>query len=504
MGEVRASQIREETPVKETMALAAELCRHFYGLGWVAGSGGSIMLKVEGRQLFVIAPSGVQKERMLAEDMYILSTDGNVLSSPSPKPLPHKSPKCSDCAPLFLKTYQMRNAGAVIHSHGLESCLATMLDPRAKEFRITHMEMIKGIAGHGYNDELIVPIIENSAHEYELTDSLAEGIAAYPRSTAVLVRNHGVFIWGDSWISAKIQAECYHYLFEAAYKLYQLGRDPADPNHGPIKNLKSSVSHIYSSLENGTNEAHRERECYPSVMVLDIEGTTTPLSFVTEILFPYARNHVGNHLRHTYDNEETQLDIKLLQQQVEQDLNEGVPDAQPIPYNGSKEDLISAIEANVLSMIESDRKITALKQLQGHIWRSGYANGELKGEVFDDVPKALSEWHSAGTKVYIYSSGSREAQRLLFGNTNFGDLRKFLCGYFDTRIGNKRQACSYKEIFLSVGVDDPSDITFATDVLQEAVAAKEAGLRAVLVLRPGNAPLDPNHGFRTVSSLLDI
>jgi methylthioribulose 1-phosphate dehydratase/enolase-phosphatase E1 len=128
----------------------------------------------------------------------------------------------------------MRNAGAVIHSHGIEACLATMINPSSTEFRITHMEMIKGIIGHGYYDELVVPIIENSAREYDLTDSLAAAMEAYPKATAVLVRNHGIYIWGDSWISAKTQAECYHYLFEAALRLHQLGLDPADPKHGPL------------------------------------------------------------------------------------------------------------------------------------------------------------------------------------------------------------------------------------------------------------------------------
>ncbi|KAL0362678.1 UNVERIFIED_CONTAM: putative bifunctional methylthioribulose-1-phosphate dehydratase/enolase-phosphatase E1 1 [Sesamum calycinum] len=156
-------------------------------------------------QLVVMSPSGVQKERMMEEDMYVLSPSGSVLYEPLAKPWPYKPPKCSDCGPLFMKAYEMRNAGAVIHSHGMESCLVTMLDPSAKEFRITHMEMIKGIQGHGYYDELVVPIIENTAHERELTDSLAEAIKAYPKTTAVLVRNHGIYIWGDSWISAKTQ-----------------------------------------------------------------------------------------------------------------------------------------------------------------------------------------------------------------------------------------------------------------------------------------------------------
>ncbi|MCO5606093.1 hypothetical protein L7F22_060280 [Adiantum nelumboides] len=505
--------------LKQATSLAAELCKQFYGLGWVSGTGGSISLKVHdastplAQQLIVMAPSGVQKERMLPEDMYILDADGNILSAPIPKPAPHRPPKCSECAPLFMKAYKMRKAGAVIHSHGMESCLATMINPAAKEFRITHMEMIKGINGHSYYDELVVPIIENTPREYELTDSLAEAMRAYPKSTAVLVRNHGIYVWGDSWISAKTQAECYHYLFDAALRLHNLGLDPTDSKHGPLKTVRAAP---LDSFSNGTvldNETHATvskglsspQSPNPLVVVLDIEGTTTPISFVTEVLFPYARDNVRTHLESTYESEETQADINLLRKQAEQDVKDGVSGAQLIPStDGDRDKIIAAVEANVISMIKADRKVAALKELQGHIWRSGYMKGELQGEVFEDVPKALSEWHAAGAKVYIYSSGSREAQRLIFGNTQYGDLRPFLCGYFDTFIGNKREARSYKEIFLSVGVDEPSQIVFATDVLQEAIAAKDAGVTAVLVVRPGNALLPEGHGFRTVSNLLEI
>ncbi|KAJ0792431.1 putative methylthioribulose-1-phosphate dehydratase, HAD superfamily, enolase-phosphatase E1 [Helianthus annuus] len=122
-------------------------------------------------------------------------------------------------------------------------------------------------------------------------------------------------------------------------------------------------------------------------------------------------------------------------------------------------------------MIKSDRKITSLKQLQGHIWRTGFEKNELKGVVFDDVPGALEKWHACEIKVYIYSSGSRLAQRLLFGYTDYGDLRNYLCGFCDTTVGNKKESRSYVEISESLGVHKPSEILFVTDVYQEAVAA---------------------------------
>ncbi|XP_039002671.1 probable bifunctional methylthioribulose-1-phosphate dehydratase/enolase-phosphatase E1 [Hibiscus syriacus] len=492
MGSVSQAYI-ESKAVKETRSLISELCRQFYNLGWVSGTGGGITMKVHDtcipkpQQLILMSPSGVQKERMEPDDMYILSGEGSIISSPSPKPNPHKPPKCSDCAPLFMKAYHMRDAGSVIHSHGIESCLVTMINPLLKEFRITH--------------------IENTLYENELTDSLVKAIEAYPKTTVVLVRNHGIYIWGDSWISAKTQAECHHYLFDAAIKLHQLGLDWSTPDHGPIQNVKgfSSVNSRINVTKAGTVDSSYKIEPYPRCIVLDIEGTTTPISFVMDVLFPYARDNVGRHLSATYDSAETQDDIKLLRSQVEDDLKQGVTGAVPIPSEEvGKEAVIASLVGNVEAMIKADRKISALKQLQGHIWRTGFENNELEGVVFDDVPEALEKWHALGIKVYIYSSGSRLAQRLIFGNTNYGDLRKYLSGFFDTAVGNKRETQSYVEITESLGVDKPSDILFLTDVYQEATAAKAAGLEVIISIRPGNGPLPENHGFNTVNSFLEI
>ncbi|XP_054817139.1 probable bifunctional methylthioribulose-1-phosphate dehydratase/enolase-phosphatase E1 [Prosopis cineraria] len=226
--------------VTDTMALVADLCRQFYTMGWVSGTGGAMSVNLRHLGLIVITPSGVQKERMTAEDMFVVSSDGSDLLTPTFKPYPHKPPKPSDCAPLFMKIYEMRNAGAIIHSHAIEACLVSVIKPLSRDFRISHMEMIKGIEGHGYCDELIIPIIENAEHERALINSITEALEAYPRTTAVLVRNHGVFIWGESWIKAKTQAECYHYLFDAAIKLHQLGQNWSTPRNGPIE--RSSIS----------------------------------------------------------------------------------------------------------------------------------------------------------------------------------------------------------------------------------------------------------------------
>ncbi|TVT98183.1 hypothetical protein EJB05_56563, partial [Eragrostis curvula] len=270
----------------------------------------------------------------------------------------------------------------------------------------------------------------------------------------------------------------------------------------PLLPSSPALSHSRRPHANdSTPRFDRSQQC----VVLDIEGTTTPISFVTDVLFPYARDNVRKHLGATYGTDETKDDIALLRAQVEQDLAEAVAGAVPVPPDeAGKDKVIDALVANVQAMIKADRKITSLKQLQGHVWRTGFEGQEIKGVVLEDVPPALEKWHASGIKTYIYSSGSREAQRLIFGNTTYGDLRKYLCGFFDTTVGTKREARSYYEIWQSVGTDRPSQILFLTDVYQEATAAKAAGLEVLISIRPGNAPLPENHGFQTIASFAEI
>ena len=127
----------------------------------------------------------------------------------------------SECSSLFLKAIQLRNAGAVIHSHSINAVMATLLFEA--EFSVSHLEMIKGIDGMGYHDRLVVPIIDNTARECDLADAMGEAIIAYPESNAVLVRRHGVYVWGHDWVRAKTQAECYDYLFRAAVEMRRMG-----------------------------------------------------------------------------------------------------------------------------------------------------------------------------------------------------------------------------------------------------------------------------------------
>jgi methylthioribulose-1-phosphate dehydratase len=201
----------------------AELCRLFYTHGWVSGTGGGIAIR-EGDHAY-IAPSGVQKERLEPEDMFTVGLDGTVLEAPADPSL-----KLSACAPLFMNAFRLRDAGAVLHSHSENAMLASLISEDA--FRCTHLEMMKGIRGVGYHDMLEVPVIENTAHECDLADSLADAIRAWPKAHAVLVRRHGVYVWGKDWVEAKTHAECYDYLFGAAVRMRQLGVDATQAPRG--------------------------------------------------------------------------------------------------------------------------------------------------------------------------------------------------------------------------------------------------------------------------------
>ncbi|KAG8266547.1 hypothetical protein J6590_069520 [Homalodisca vitripennis] len=175
-----------------------------------------------------IAPSGVQKERILPEHLFVQDIEGNDIEAP-PTNL-----KKSQCTPLFMCAYKTRNAGAVIHTHSKAAVMATLLYP-GKEFKCTHLEMIKGIKNsklgrnYMYNEQLVVPIIENTPWEEDLKDRMAQVMEEYPETSAVLVRRHGVYVWGDTWEKAKTMCECYDYLFDIAVQMKTAGLDPTVP-----------------------------------------------------------------------------------------------------------------------------------------------------------------------------------------------------------------------------------------------------------------------------------
>lgn len=237
-----------------------------------------------------------------------------------------------------------------------------------------------------------------------------------------------------------------------------------------------------------------------TALLLDIEGTTTPIDFVYNVLFPYAREHVKGFLAAHRVSSQVQADIAAL-------LAENADDARrqldaPL-LSGSPETVsLDQFVSYVHWLMDRDSKSTPLKSIQGRLWHEGYSKGELHSQVFEDVPRAFKRWREQGAKIHIYSSGSVLAQKLLFANTEAGDLTPFIAGYFDTNIGAKKEADSYLRIAEALKLQR-SEIVFVSDVTAELDAARAAGLHTLLCIRPGNHP-QTGSSHRVVTSFDEI
>ncbi|MCI0662394.1 MAG: acireductone synthase [Acidobacteria bacterium] len=212
---------------------------------------------------------------------------------------------------------------------------------------------------------------------------------------------------------------------------------------------------------------------------MDIEGTTTPIDFVHNILFPFARERVRDYLNQNWASPDLEKDLVSLRDEHEHDIRQGLE-----PPEITTDRMVAYIHW----LIDQDRKSTPLKSLQGKIWEEGYLTGELLAPVFDDVAPALKRWTKENKQICIYSSGSIPAQRLLFSHTTRGDLTKYIFRYFDTTIGSKVDTSSYLRIAAELQLP-PAEIVFISDAIAELDAARSAGLRTVLSVRPGNKPL---------------
>lgn len=212
------------------------------------------------------------------------------------------------------------------------------------------------------------------------------------------------------------------------------------------------------------------------VILLDIEGTTSPIDFVYKTLFPFARERLENFLDSNSQDKELIEDLIKLRNEYEIDQN---------PEKITNYSDLSYLE----SLMDQDKKSASLKSIQGKIWEEGFRSGKLKGELFPDVAPALERWRSSGYKCYIYSSGSVLAQKLLFQFSVNGNLTCFLYGHFDTAVGAKTEPSSYKSIAEKI-YTEPNKILFISDAPKELDAAKTAGLQILFSNRPGNIHLN--------------
>jgi enolase-phosphatase E1 len=219
-------------------------------------------------------------------------------------------------------------------------------------------------------------------------------------------------------------------------------------------------------------------------VLTDIEGTTSALSFVKDVLFPYARRHIDGYLR----AHAGEAPVAALLEEVRHEM--GQPSAD-----------LPAISARLIEWIDHDRKVTPLKALQGLIWEAGYTAGDFTGHVYEDTVTALRAWQAQDVRLYVYSSGSVHAQKLLFAHTEYGDLTPLFSGYFDTHSGPKAEAASYRRIAAEIGLP-PQDILFLSDIEQELAAARAAGMQTCQLVREG--ALNPQSAYRQVRSFADI
>ena len=234
-------------------------------------------------------------------------------------------------------------------------------------------------------------------------------------------------------------------------------------------------------------------------VLLDIEGTTTPIAFVHDVLFPYARARLKTFLERRRRSEDVARAVALLASEHGQET----PREPPPPWPDRAPEDIDAVAGYAAWLMDRNRKSTGLKLLQGYIWEDGYRAGELRGQVFADVAPAIRRWRDAGRQVAIYSSGSELAQRRLFESTADGDLTHLLSGFFDTTIGSKKASESYARIASTLGVRPPETM-FVSDVPDELAAARSAGLAVVLSIRPGNPPLAADVDYERIETFDDL
>ena len=242
----------------------------------------------------------------------------------------------------------------------------------------------------------------------------------------------------------------------------------------------------------------------PKLYLLDVEGTVAPLTLTSDVLFPYARAYFPDFLAQNYAEQSVRADLALL---AEENRAETAPDVPPIATScrrtaNGEPGFVDGSLKYLLWLMDRDRKSTALKSLQGKIWKAGFESGELKGTLFDDVPPAFARW-SKQSRIAIYSSGSVEAQKLFFRYSNHGDLTPMISAYFDTRTGLKIAAASYAAIAREMRIA-PGEVLFFSDAVKELDAAGAAGCGTRLVLRPGNEPVEEKQGHIVVESFADL
>jgi enolase-phosphatase E1 len=234
-------------------------------------------------------------------------------------------------------------------------------------------------------------------------------------------------------------------------------------------------------------------------ILLDIEGTTTSVEFVYKVLFPYARRHITEFVRQNSQSEDLLSDISALKAEHQTDAEQG--HEPPVWKEDSVDSRLESVTQYVFWLMDQDRKSKALKSLQGKIWERGYVSGDLRGDVYADVLPAFERWRKQRRAIHIFSSGSVLAQQLLFAHTTAGDLTEYISDYFDTTMGPKTAAASYRSISEAIR-RAPAEVLFISDVTAELDAADAAGMKTALCVR--SEALVQNSGNHPIIRTFDV
>jgi len=229
-------------------------------------------------------------------------------------------------------------------------------------------------------------------------------------------------------------------------------------------------------------------------ILLDVEGTTSSISFVYDVMFPYVREHLQEYLDDHWSDEAVQNCVALLRADTEAAAE------WPVGDDGQQRE---SVVATVIDLMDRDVKATGLKQIQGLIWKNGFESGAMVAHLFDDVAQAMRDWESAGLDLRIYSSGSVAAQKLFFGHCVAGNLLPLISGHYDTTTGGKKEKLSYEIISGEIGMA-AGEILFISDVAEELLAAEQAGMQTLLSVRPGNKPVEGKDRFMSITSFSDV
>ena len=438
--------------------------------GWCDGTGGNFSCVLRRHPLeLLMAPSGVDKGSVAPEQLIVVNAAGAVQKG---------NGRASAETSLHLTLVETCEAGAVLHTHSQAGTLLSQHYAPTKAsiafLVLQGLEMLKGLEGVATHATCIsIPVLGNDQDLARLSSTAEPHLVEAPYG--LLIAGHGLYAWGKNLTTAHRHLEILEFLLEQHWRQLLLkGISPKQQSKNVVS--RHGISHV----------------------LLDIEGTTCPVSFVSETLFPYAAKHLDSFLNEQKKNPQ----VKSLLSEAERNwADDPDPEAQSM-HQQIKSEESDGVLSYLHWLISKDRKLAPLKELQGLIWETGYRTGTLKGPLFEDVPVALRQWHKAGLQLAVYSSGSVTAQQLLYGYSTCGDLRGLFAHWFDTRVGSKRDQRSYIKIAKTLHV--PShQVLFVSDTLTECEAAAASGMQVLFSIRPGNSEKAVDR-FERISSFQDL